>query len=356
MRYTVDYQKYTLDFKFDARTSRGAMKSKDTYFVKVYRKGNPEVFGLGECSVLKGLSVDDREGYEQVLDNYCQQLSKLNDLQEFRKLPGLVEWPSIRFGFETAVNDLLNGGQRMVLGNAFRLAGAPLPINGLIWMGDKEFMLKQIDEKIKQGYHCIKLKIGGIAFEQECELLAHIRQQYAKEQIELRVDANGAFSPKDAMAKLEKLASFDLHSIEQPIRQGQYKEMARLCAESPLPIALDEELIGARGFTDKIQLLEKIQPQYIILKPSLLGGLRASEEWVEVCKSLEIGWWITSALEANIGLNAICQFTANYEVNMPQGLGTGQLYHNNIDSPLTVAEGSIRYDLKKEWNLEGLKI
>ena len=226
-----------------------------------------------------------------------------------------------------------------------------IPINGLIWMGNEAFMKKQIQEKIEAGFRCIKMKIGAIDFEAELNLLKSIRKEFSEVDIELRVDANGAFNPSEALEKLKRLSDFKLHSIEQPIKQGQIEEMAVLCKKTPLPIALDEELIGVFSMTDKQNLLETIKPQFIILKPTLVGGFKGSEEWIEQANSLNIGWWITSALESNIGLNAIAQWTYTLNSKLPQGLGTGSLYTNNFDSPLTIQNGALQYDVAKSWNV-----
>ena len=232
---------------------------------------------------------------------------------------------------------------------------AGIPINGLIWMGEKSFMKEQIEDKIQQGFSCIKLKIGAIDFDAEMELLRYIRKEFSAKEIELRVDANGAFQPENALEKLKRLSDLSLHSIEQPIRQGQYKEMAKLCKETPLPIALDEELIGVFNTSDKENLIEEIKPQYIILKPSLIGGFQGTKEWVNLAEKNQIGWWITSALESNIGLNAIAQFTYLQNNPMPQGLGTGSLFTNNIESPLQVKGENLNYNPQLTWETQQIK-
>jgi o-succinylbenzoate synthase len=256
------------------------------------------------------------------------------------------ELPSIRFGLETAILDWMNGGKKRILANAFYDAQKPIPINGLIWMGDREFMLKQIDQKLKEGFNCIKMKIGAIDFEQETELLGYIRAKFSPEQIILRVDANGAFSPEEAMKKLEKLAEYHIQSIEQPIPAGNIQDMRALCQVTPLAIALDEELIGVQ---DKVNLLDGIQPQHIILKPTLVGGILETQEWIKLAEERNIGWWMTSALESNIGLNAISQLASTFGSDIPQGLGTGKLYHNNLESPLEIQSGFIRYNPEIDW-------
>jgi o-succinylbenzoate synthase len=350
--------KHTLDFKFDAGTSRGVLKTKDTWIVKIHTIENPSIVGYGECGPLKGLSIDDYKDFEEKLKDFCFQLKFFEVPASAEEILSIVkglipdEFPSIRFGFETAMLDLMHGGKRMIFDNTFYAAQSSIPINGLIWMGNKDFMIRQIEEKIEQGFNCLKMKIGALDFETEVSVLEYIRKQFSKEEMVLRVDANGAFTEKDALNKLNFLAAFDLHSIEQPVMPGQYGLMARLCEQSPVPVALDEELIGIFQKGQKKALLEKIRPPYIILKPTLVGGFQSCQEWIELAASMGIGWWITSALESNIGLNAICQFTANYQVEMPQGLGTGKLYHNNFESPLEIYQGEIRYQKEKNWRIE----
>ena len=350
------FQSHLLRFKFEAGTSRGILKDKKTFLLQAILRDEPEVVGWGEAAPLPKLSIDDLPDFEEVLSNICKRLSGSS---VFASEQGILDWvkshvpenyPSIRFAMETALLDLLHGGQKKIFDTPFYNEAKPIPINGLIWMGEKEFMLDQIDKKLAEGYTCIKMKIGAIDFGQECELLGYIRKQYSTDQVTLRVDANGAFSPEDALGKLKILHEFDLHSIEQPIRQGQLEAMQSLCISSPLPIALDEELIGIHDYRDKKKLLETIRPQYIILKPTLVGGVSSCREWIDLASSLGIGWWMTSALESNIGLNAIAQFTSTYDVTIPQGLGTGQLYHNNIDSPLIINRGEIRYGLES-WGI-----
>ena len=357
----VDYRRYTLNFKFDAGPSRGVLKTKDTFFIRVRSESFPERSGYGEAGPLPKLSVDDVPDFEARLH---QVLRKVSD----RPIPAveegildlLKEWvpedlPSVRFALEVALLDLLNGGKKKIFNNRFYDHQSAIPINGLIWMGGAEFMLHQIKQKLEEGYTCIKMKIGSIDFEQEYALLADIRKKYTADQVVLRVDANGAFSTSEALAKLQRLSELDIHSIEQPIRQGQREAMTELCAQSPIPIALDEELIGVNDLKEKARLLKEISPQNIIIKPTLIGGIRATREWIALAEELQIGWWMTSALESNIGLNAIAQLTSTYHPAIPQGLGTGQLYHNNIDSPLTVDSGRIFYDRSGAWGkIEGL--
>lgn len=333
-------EKYTLNFKRPSGTSRGILTEKDSWFITLYDTENPEIKGIGEASIIKTLSPEWSDSYENHLKNAALNIEKhvKNDLKD------LIAYPSIYFAVEMALRDLKNGGRGIFYPSDFTSNQAPIKINGLIWMGEKEFMLEQIQAKIEQGFDCIKMKIGAIDFESELELLRYIRQNYSKDEIELRVDANGAFSPDTAMKKLKQLAEFDLHSIEQPIKQKQWDEMKKLCASTPLPIALDEELIGITDLAEKRKMLEQINPQYIILKPSLIGGFYGSEEWITLAEDLGIGWWITSALESNIGLNAIAQYTYTKKNPMPQGLGTGQLYTNNVESNLVIRNGHLIFE------------
>jgi len=334
--YKAKVEKYTLNFKRPSGTSRGILTTKDSWFLEVWREDQPEIRGKGEASIIKTLSPEWNEHYPTFLEGVA------NNINHYIANPEeLHDFPSVFFALETALKDLENGGKGIIYASDFTKKQAPIKINGLIWMGDKAFMLEQIKEKIAAGFDCIKLKIGAIDFETELNLLAFIRENYSKDQIELRVDANGAFPPEQALDKLKALAQFDLHSIEQPIKQGQYKAMHDLCKATPLPIALDEELIGITDFEQKRELLTTIQPQYIILKPSLIGGIKGSDEWIALAEELNIGWWITSALESNVGLNAIAQYTFTKNNPMPQGLGTGQLYTNNTPSGLTIANGHL---------------
>lgn len=335
------YKKYTLDFKRPSGTSRGVLTQKETWFIILK---NDNKTGIGECGILRGLSIDDVPNYEEKLNWVCNNIHLglkvlLNDLTEF---------PSIQFGLEQAFLSLTADNPFILFENNFSIKEAPIPINGLIWMGEESFMHQQIQQKLKDGFNCIKMKIGAIDFDKEVSLLKSIRKTYKKEEIELRVDANGAFK-EDALDKLKILAELDLHSIEQPIKQGNYTKMKNLCAVTPLPVALDEELIGVFSVTKKKELLQTIQPQYIILKPSLVGGFKGAQEWISIAEKYNIGWWVTSALESNIGLNAIAQWTYGLQSKMPQGLGTGSLYTNNFNSPLEVSNGAISYRKTLNW-------
>jgi o-succinylbenzoate synthase len=336
------YKRHNLIFKRPSGTSRGILTEKETWYIKL--EDNDKI-GIGECGILRSLSFDDRPGYEEKLQWVVANI----DLGKDRLWDELREWPSIQFGIEQAFFSLESDNPYLLFPSAFTNGEQAITINGLVWMGDESFMKEQIDEKIETGFNCVKLKIGAIDFERELALLKYIRSHYTADDIELRVDANGGFTPADALSKLIELSKLNLHSIEQPIKQHQEEIMAKLCLDTPLPIALDEELIGVTDVEAKIALLDQIKPQFIILKPSLVGGFKGSLEWITLANQRNIGWWVTSALESNIGLNAIAQWTFTLNSNMPQGLGTGALYTNNIGSPLEVKDGSLWYDNTKEW-------
>jgi len=294
--------------------------------------------GIGECAPLPDLSCDALPDYEQILVGACRRLEQEGRLDTERLRP----YPSILFGLETAVRHFETGSYAL-WNTPFSRGEAGIPINGLIWMSDYENMLKQIETKLSAGFRCIKLKIGAIGFEEELALLRFIRNHFPSKELELRVDANGAFSPDDAQDKLNRLAELDIHSIEQPIRAGQWDAMAQLIARTSLPVALDEELIGIHSLEEKRKLLTAIRPRYIILKPSLHGGFCGCDEWIEEAGKLGIDWWMTSALESNIGLNAIAQRCATFNNPLPQGLGTGQLFTDNINLPLFVRKDCLWY-------------
>ena len=329
----------TLHFKQPAGTSRGIYTTRKVWYIVMTDTENPNHFGVGECAPLPALSCDDVPEYEDVLEETRRRLEENTE----GVLENLEAYPSIRFGVETALAHY-QARSLQFWHTPFSKGKEGIPINGLIWMGNFDEMYQRIEEKMKAGFRCIKLKIGAIDFEKELELLAHIRRHFSPEQIELRVDANGAFSPSDALEKLKRLSEYQLHSIEQPIRAGQWKEMAKLCEYTPFPIALDEELIGINRREDKIRLLDTIRSQYIILKPSLHGGISGSEEWIELAAERGIGSWVTSALESNIGLNAIAQWTATLMPTLPQGLGTGMLFTDNIDYPLHIEGDCLWFD------------
>lgn len=361
MKCAIKVIPYQLDFKFLAGTSRGVLKKKTSYYIFI-KDDESGLVGIGEAGPLKGLSLDDLPDFERVLNELISRLANKDFPNHISELPSYLEdnipsrLPSIRFGVEMAIRDLLNNGKRIIFDNPFSRGVRSLQINGLIWMGDSSFMIDQLEEKLEKGFSCLKMKIGAIDFSQECSIIETIRKRFSAKEIELRVDANGAFTPKNAYSKLETLSQYDLHSIEQPIRQGQILEMKRLCRDSSLNIALDEELIGLVERNEKEALLDFICPQYIILKPTLLGGFGATAEWIHIANQRNIKWWITSALESNIGLNAIAQFTGEYNNKMPQGLGTGQIYNNNISSPLTLVGDQLSYRSLELWDLNPIDV
>lgn len=330
---TAEYFRYVLEFKRPSGTSRGVLYEKETFILTIYENENK---GVGECAVFRGLSFDDRPDYEEKLQWLCENIQ-----QEYEYLKKeLKDFPSIWFGYEQAILNLKHGG-RIYFPGEFTEGDKPVVINGLIWMGDIGYMEEQIQDKLDQGFHCIKLKIG-VDWKSEHEILQKLRQKFSNEMLELRVDANGGFTKHEAKTVLQQLADLHIHSIEQPIKAGNWNDMAELCAETPTAIALDEELIGIVDIDQKADLLEAIKPQYIILKPSLIGGFSGSDEWIELAEERNIGWWITSALESNIGLNAIAQYTFTKKNPMPQGLGTGSLFVNNFESNLDL-KGELLY-------------
>lgn len=341
----ANYKKYILNFKNPSGTSRGILKTKETWFIILTKNGK---IGVGETGLFRGLSIDDISNYEDKLIWVCKNI----DLGLKNLLKSLYEFPSIQFGLEQAFLSLNSQDRFELFPSRFTRGEKSIPINGLIWMGEKGFMNNQIKEKLKAGFSCIKMKIGAIDFDTEIELLKSIRKEFSSKEIELRVDANGAFNTKNALEKLKILSELEIHSIEQPIRQGQHNDMAELCAKTPLPIALDEELIGVFSSEEKKKLLKMIQPQYIILKPSLVGGFAGTREWINLANETSCGWWITSALESNVGLNAIAQFTDTLQSDLPQGLGTGGLFTNNFVSPLEVNNGTLQYNPKQNWNFK----
>lgn len=338
------YKKYILNFKNPSGTSRGILRTKETWFI-ILEENNK--IGIGETGLFRGLSIDDVPNYQEKLIWVCNNIN----LGLEHLLSEIIDFPSIQFGLEQAFLSLKSKTKFDLFPSEFTKGKESIPINGLIWMGEKQFMKNQIKEKLKNGFSCIKMKIGAIDFDSEIELLKSIRKEFSSKEIELRVDANGAFKPQNALEKLKRLSELEIHSIEQPIKQGQIEEMSILCKETPLPIALDEELIGVFSSAEKEKLIEEINPQYIILKPSLVGGFAGSKEWIKLAEQNNSGWWITSALESNIGLNAIAQFTFVLQSNLPQGLGTGGLFTNNFESPLEVKNGTLQYNPIINWDI-----
>src|SRR5690554_6393671 len=341
------FEKYILNFKKPSGTSRGVMLEKETWFLIIEENGKK---GIGECGLFRGLSYDDRLDYSDKLQWVCDNIHLGKDTLWEK----LREYPSIQFGVEQAFLSLKSDDPMILFPSAFTKGEESIPINGLVWMGNPEFMKEQIDEKMVQGFNCIKLKIGAIDFDKELELIRYIRSHFSPELMEIRVDANGGFDKSDALYKLKQISEFKRHSIGQPIKQNQYDSMADLCKKTPLPIALDEELIGVINYNDKENLLQKIRPQYIILKPSLVGGFKGSEEWIAIPEKSNNCCWITSSLESNIGLNVIAQWTFTLNNPMPQGLGTGGLFTNNFESNLFVQNGHLWFDGKKKVSVENV--
>ena len=342
------YAPYRLIFKAPAGTSRGILLHKDTYFLKVWDESNPEVYGLGECALFKGLSREDTPLYESKLREMCQNIG-------LGKGTDLSEYSSLQFGLETALCDLSNGGRRVVVDTPFVHGETTIPINGLVWMGSFDEMSARIEEKLSAGFTTIKLKIGAIDFESELELIRQLRGRFSSETLTIRVDANGGFSIEEALPKLNRLAAYGIHSCEQPIKPNQWAEMRKICAESPIHIALDEELIGITDPMQMFMLLREIAPQYLIIKPSLMGGFAGAQEWLKMAKMTNTGAWFTSALESNVGLNAIAQVVAKFNPLIPQGLGTGALYTNNIESPLYQKADYLAYNPEGKWVLPDMQ-
>ena len=364
--YKIEISERTLHFKQPAGTSRGVYTTRHSYYLTLTSDEMPGIEGVGECATLPDLSCDAKPEYEMTLRQVCQMVEQMGRIP----YDMIRAYPSITFGLETAFASFFDAAKKFLkivpgegtssseilkqkgisvpvgMENLVDLFDSPfgrgeegITINGLVWMGTYEEMLARLEEKLQAGFHCVKLKIGAIDFFKELDLIKRIRDVYTREQVELRVDANGGFLPENAMSQLEALAKYDIHSIEQPIKQHQWPKMAQLCRETPLPIALDEELIGVNVRSMKEALLDAIRPQYIILKPSLHGGIYGCNEWIQLANQRGIGSWITSALESNIGLNAIAHYAAKVygpNVQMSQGLGTGQLFTDNIPMPLEI--------------------
>lgn len=353
----VSFEHKVFDFKTPSGTSRGVLTEKHAWFLTI---SEGDKTGIGECSIIPGLSPDfeNEDEYESLLREFSTAIKTIN-LRDFERysefeileeiksktsfFTDLSEYPSLLFGFETALLSWSSKSAAKYFNTPFSRSEARIPINGLVWMGNMAFMCEQMHKKVDQGFDCIKMKVGAIDFAAEVEILEDFRKNHSADDMILRVDANGAFKEADVREKLEILSQFDIHSIEQPIEVGQYDLMAELCKENILPIALDEELIGIITKKEKESLLDKIKPQYIILKPSLHGGILSCKEWIKLAEERNIGWWMTSALESNLGLECIAQFTATYPIDKHHGLGTGSLYVNNLSSGLTVEEGKIFY-------------
>ncbi len=333
MQYKIDIEERVLHFKQPAGTSRGVYTERRIWLVTI-SDGNRT--GVGECAPLPDLSCDALlpTQYMTVLQGFCRQLAETGEIP----YEDMRDYPSMLFGLETAVRSLESGNETL-FNTPFARGEQGIPINGLVWMGSYEEMLQRMEDKLKQGFRCVKLKVGAIDFDRELDLVKRIRQRFSFHEVELRLDANGGFKPDEALYRLQLLSQYVIHSIEQPIKQKQWAMMAELCRESPLPIALDEELIGVNDPDTKRQMLRIIKPAYIVLKPSLHGGMMGCREWIDIAREEGIGSWITSALESNIGLNAIAQFCSEVygnHITMPQGLGTGLLFTDNISMPLEI--------------------
>jgi O-succinylbenzoate synthase len=343
MNLIYSYTKYPLQFAFDARTSRGAIHTHIAYLIQV---SDGTKRGIGEASPLAGLSIDAVPEFEAHLQ-FC-----LNELAQGKPLKSLEleSWPALHFGLETAIADFHNGGCQLFEPNNW-VKGVPIPINGLVWMNQIDQMFEQAIAKAQQGYSHIKFKVGALDFEQECSMLSQFRKQYDASKVHIRLDANGAFSISDAVTKLEALSHFQIHSIEQPIPKGNWDAMATIVQESAIPIALDEELIGIDVWSEGNTLMKSCMPDYLILKPTLIGGITNANEWIRLAHHYNKGWWATSALESNIGLNRIAQWCSSTCTTIPQGLGTGSLYTNNFESPFTAAAGLLTFDSAKTWQL-----
>lgn len=351
-RLSAEFIKHSLQFKKPAKTSRDTLTEKPTYYLVLREGEDSETYGIGECSFIPGLSIDNPDDYESQLALLC---TKINEGGSADVDFDFDAYPSIEFGLEMAIMDLENGGKREYFeDNDFYAGDRDIAINGLVWMGSTANMTEQIDTLLSKDFKVIKLKVGSLDLGEEMTLLKYIRNKYNSSEVEIRLDANGAFEPDQALEALKKLAEFDIHSIEQPIKPGNPEALAELVKQSPIDIALDEELIGVTDYEEKKALLKTIRPEYIIIKPSLLGGFGLSEEWIEIADELHISYWITSALESNIGLNAIAQWVEDLDLTRPQGLGTGTLFTNNVRSPMVMDQGFLKYDTDRDWDLGSL--
>lgn len=342
MKYKIEITPRVFHFKQPAGTSRGVYTERTSWLLRLTSSECPDRVGIGECAPLPDLSCDYRPDYAEVLRTFCDDFERDGEIDYLR----MREYPSMLFGLETALAHF-NAGSTRLFDTPFSRGLEGIPINGLVWMGSYEEMLGRMEEKIKAGFHCIKLKVGAIDFDKELDLVKRIRERFSPSEIELRLDANGGFTPDEALYKLELLSQYAVHSIEQPIKPHQWSYMAQLCRESPLPIALDEELIGISEPYMMGYMLNVIRPAYIVIKPSLHGGMYGTEKWIEAAADKGVGTWITSALESNIGLNSIAQLAAKMygsDIKMPQGLGTGQLFTDNVDMPIEIRGDRIYYN------------
>ena len=336
----LQFAPYVLKFKQPAGTSRGVLTEKITCILRIFDENNPDQFGIGEAAIFPGLSpeADDRFFYKLMELQANVRLGLKTDLEKF---------PSLQCGFEQAIRDYTGGCNGIYFESPFVQGESSIEINGLVWMGDYDKMIERIEEKLTAGFKCIKLKIGAIDWRKEVDMIRYIRDRYDKDRVEIRVDANGGFDMDNAIPRLKRLADLDVHSIEQPIKAGNPMLMRFLCDISPLPIALDEELIGKFTRSDKEEMLDNIRPSYIVLKPSLTGGFSGASEWISLAEERNVGWWVTSSLESNIGLDALAQWVATLHTSMPQGLGTGGLFTNNFESPLELIGDKLHYNVDK---------
>ena len=341
------FHHHRLFFHKPAKTSRDVLNDRDVYFVRVSSE-NSEFSGFGECAPIWGLSPESKPEVERTLSGWTELMTNPSDVASV-----FLKISSIRFAVETALRDLASGGRMQPFDVDLR---QPIPINGLVWMADAPSMLRECREKIEAGFSTIKFKVGALNFDEEVNLLKTVRKEFATSDLEIRLDANGAFLPHEAPEKLSVLSDFNIHSIEQPLKAGRWDAMAELVEKTPIPIALDEELIGVHDLADKQRMLETIRPHYIILKPTLHGSFSGCDEWISLAEKQGIGWWATSALESNVGLNAIAQWVLSKNVTLPQGLGTGGLFSNNIESPWVVQSGMLRFDDNLHWNLKPLML
>lgn len=336
--YTYSLQKHELKFKVPAKTSRNTFTTRTIFLITLKDIKNGKQ-GIGEASPLSLLSLDDVPNYQLILEKKLDEFCQVGSLDQL----SLAAYPSIRFGIETALLNMSADSEGVIFNSDFTARKKAIPVNGLVWMNDSPTMYKEAIEKIQAGFNVIKIKVGALDFDEECRLLEKIRKQFSAFKITLRVDANGAFDAEDALEKLNELKRFELHSIEQPIAAGQWDWMQKFCAESPVDIALDEELIGVNVFEQADKMIKHIKPSYLILKPNLVGGLSISDQWITFAHKHHVGWWATSALESNVGLNAIAQWVSTYQNPLHQGLGTGSLFSNNFSSRLKMEQGHMRY-------------
>ena len=342
------YIAHPLVFIRPAGTSRGVLEEKPCIFIKLTSHHGQR--GIGEVSFIPGLSVENEEDLEIQVDHICKLINR-GEMDPRQQLPAL---PGVQFALETAMLDMETGGVHLLYPSEFTESEKGIPTNGLIWMGTRPFMISQIREKMKLGFRVLKMKVGSLNFSEELDLVNWIRSEFGTDDLEIRLDANGAWDPEEAREKMERLSPYWIHSIEQPIAPGQQEAMAQLCLDASIPVALDEELIGITDPLKRSELLEKVRPPYIILKPGLLGGLSVADEWIALAKKYRAGWWITSALESNVGLNAIAQWTWQQNISRPQGLGTGALYTNNIPSPLQMSGQHLWYRPENKWDLNSI--